>query len=152
MSLKHDDTSQLIESWVKRLNNKLPINISFISEPVTIAITNRIKTLEEIYGRSRVYQFLIRKGVYPVLLFTAISSALTYSAHRAYNRSTQLVIHLVGVLYPTYCCWKLVKSTNHVDDQQLKSWITYWMIFGSFQGKQRRILMLKNKDIQHFYC
>lgn len=134
MSIKHDDTSELIERWVKTINNKLPINISFLSEPITSAITDRIKTLETIYGRSRLYQFLIRKGVYPIVLFTTISSALTYSAHRAYSRSTQFVIHLVGVLYPTYCCWKLVKATNQHQDEQLQSWLTYWMIFGSFQG------------------
>jgi hypothetical protein len=133
MSLKHDDTSQLIERWVKTLNHKLPINISFLSEPLTLAITARIKTLENIYGRSRVYQFLIRKGVYPIIMFGTVSSALTYSAHRAYTRSTQLVIHLVGVLYPAYCCWQLVKA-KHDEPEELKSWLTYWMIFGSFQG------------------
>lgn len=135
MSIKHDDTSKLIESWVKTLSDKLPINISFISDPITLAITSRIKTIESIYGRSRVYQYLICKGVYPLVLFTTVSGALGYSAHRAYNKSTQMVIHLVGVVYPTYCCWQLVKSKRN-EEEELRSWLTYWMLFGCFQGKK----------------
>ncbi|KAI7907202.1 TB2/DP1, HVA22 family-domain-containing protein [Cokeromyces recurvatus] len=134
MSLKHDETSTLIEKYINSLNKKAPINISFITQPLTIAITSRIRSLEQIYGKLSIYRYLMKKGVYPFLLFTTLTGSIGYGLQRTYTRSTKLVLNLLGVLYPTYCCWRLVK--NQIGDQQiesLKAWLTYWMIFGFFQ-------------------
>jgi hypothetical protein len=136
MSLKRDETWKLIDTWITSVNNAAPINIAFLTEPVSKAITQRIHTLESVYQRFSVYRFLINKGVYPVIMFSSVSGALAYAGHRSYQKWTPLVLHLVGVVYPTYCCWRLVKAKQSVDqEEQLKSWLTYWMIFGSFQGK-----------------
>lgn len=134
MSLKQDNTSKIIEKCIAAIDANAPINISFITQPISKACVDRIKSLEKIYSQSKLYQFLIKKGVYPTLLFSAVSGSVGYGAYRTYHRSTKLVLNLLGVIYPTYCCWHLVKSQLHGQEEQLKSWLTYWMIFGSFQG------------------
>ncbi|KAF1803820.1 TB2/DP1, HVA22 family-domain-containing protein [Mucor lusitanicus] len=133
MSLKQDNTSKIIEKCIAAIDANAPINISFITQPISKACVDRIKSLEKIYSQSKLYQFLIKKGVYPTLLFSAVSGSVGYGAYRTYHRSTKLVLNLLGVIYPTYCCWHLVKSQLHGQEEQLKSWLTYWMIFGSFQ-------------------
>lgn len=134
MSLKQDKTSKIIERCIAAIDANAPINISFVTQPISKACVDRIKSLERIYSQSKLYQFLIRKGVYPTLLFSAVSGGVGFGAYRTYHRSTKLVLNLLGVVYPTYCCWHLVKSQLHGQEEQLKSWLTYWMIFGSFQG------------------
>ncbi|KAK4510743.1 V-type proton ATPase subunit G [Mucor velutinosus] len=133
MSLKQDKTSKIIEKCIATIDANAPINISFITQPISKACVDRIKSLEKIYSQSKIYQFLIRKGVYPTLLFSAVSGGVGYGAYRTYHRSTRLALNLLGVVYPTYCCWHLVKSQLHGQEEQLRSWLTYWMIFGSFQ-------------------
>lgn len=133
MSLKQDNTSKIIEKCIAVIDANAPINISFVTQPISKACVDRIKSLEKIYSQSKLYRFLIRKGVYPTLLFSAVSGSIGYGAYRTYNRSTKLVLNLLGVIYPTYRCWHLVKSQLHGQEEQLKSWLTYWMIFGSFQ-------------------
>lgn len=144
MSLKQDKTSKIIEQFITAIEANAPINISFITHPVSIAFVDRIKSLEEVYSQSRLYRFLIKKGVYPALLFSTVSSGVSYSVYRAYNRSTKLVLNLLGVVYPTYCCWHLVKSRQNEQEEQLKSWLTYWMIFGLFQGKKLQLAIYVN--------
>jgi len=134
MSLKQDKTSKIIEKCIAAVDANAPINISFITQPISKACVDRIKALEKIYSQSKLYQFLIKKGVYPTLLFSAVSGGVGYGVYRTYHRSTKLVLNLLGVVYPTYCCWHLVKSQSDEQEEQLKSWLTYWMIFGSFQG------------------
>ncbi|CAO0792564.1 unnamed protein product [Mucor circinelloides] len=133
MSLKQDKTSKIIEKCIAAVDANAPINISFITQPISKACVDRIKALEKIYSQSKLYQFLIKKGVYPTLLFSAVSGGVGYGVYRTYHRSTKLVLNLLGVVYPTYCCWHLVKSQSDEQEEQLKSWLTYWMIFGSFQ-------------------
>ncbi|KAL9547006.1 hypothetical protein MBANPS3_006379 [Mucor bainieri] len=134
MSLKQDKTSKVIEKCIAAIDANAPINISFITQPISKACVDRIKSLEKLYNQSKLYRFLISKGVYPTLLFSAVSGGVGYSAYRTYNRSTKFVLNMLGVVYPTYCCWHLVKSQLHgQQEEQLKSWLTYWMIFGSFQ-------------------
>jgi hypothetical protein len=140
MSIKRDETWQLIDTWIASVNRVSPINITFLTEPVNEAITQRIQSLESMYQRFSAYRFLINKGVYPIVLFSSVSGALAYAGHKSYQKWTPLVLHLMGVVYPTYCCWRLVKAkqlTNKEED--LKSWLTYWMMFGSFQGKNMLI-------------
>ncbi|KAI8075474.1 TB2/DP1, HVA22 family-domain-containing protein [Gilbertella persicaria] len=133
MSFKHDATSKLIEYWLASLNDMAPINISFLTEPVSKAVSSRVRSLEDVYSSFGIYRFLIRKGVYPTLLFTSASSGLGYGLVRAYNKQTKLALNLLGVLYPTYQCWKLIKSNRKDHNDQLESWLTYWLIYGSFQ-------------------
>ncbi|GAA5806816.1 hypothetical protein MFLAVUS_000164 [Mucor flavus] len=135
MSIKHDKTWQLVESLLKSLSDRSPINISFITHPIDTALVTRIKALEQIYTKSTIYSFLIKKGIYPIVLFTLVTSSIGYGVQRTYSRSTQLFIHLVGVLYPAWQSWQLIKNKKQDDTNELKSWLTYWMIFGSFQGK-----------------
>lgn len=136
MSFKQDKTSKIIEKFITAIDAKAPINISFITQPISKAFVDRIKSLEKVYSQSRLYQFLIKKGIYPTLLFSTVSGSVSYGAYLTYNRSTKLVLNLLGVVYPTYCCWHLVKSQLNGQEEQLKSWLTYWIIFGSFQGKR----------------
>ncbi|KAG2228406.1 hypothetical protein INT48_001414 [Thamnidium elegans] len=110
MSIKHDKTWQLLEALLKTLSDSSPINISFITHPIDTALVTRIKALEQIYTNS-----------------------IGYGVQRTYSRSTQLFIHLVGVLYPAWQSWQLIKNKKQDDTNELKSWLTYWMIFGSFQ-------------------
>lgn len=136
MSIKRDETWKLIDKWIASVNHASPINIAFLTEPVSEAITRRIRSLESAYQRYSVYRFLIDKGVYPVIMFSSVSGALAFAGRRSYQKWTPLVLHLVGVVYPTYCCWQLVKAKQlENQEEQLKSWLTYWMMFGSFQGK-----------------
>ncbi|KAI8644593.1 TB2/DP1, HVA22 family-domain-containing protein [Parasitella parasitica] len=133
MSFKHDKTSKVIEKCTAAIDASAPINISFITRPITSALVDHIKSLEEVYSRSRLYQFLVRKGVYPTFLFSAVSGGVGYGVYRTYYRKTKLTLNLLGVVYPAYCCWQLVKSQLNGQDEKLKSWLTYWIIFGSFQ-------------------
>lgn len=135
MSIKHEKTWQLVESLLKSLSDRSPINISFITHPIDTALVTRIKALEQIYTKSTIYSFLIKRGIYPIVLFTLVTSSIGYGVQRTYSRSTQLFIHLVGVLYPAWQSWQLIKNKKQDDTNELKSWLTYWMIFGSFQGK-----------------
>ncbi|KAI8081053.1 TB2/DP1, HVA22 family-domain-containing protein [Thamnidium elegans] len=133
MSIKHDKTWQLLEALLKTLSDSSPINISFITHPIDTALVTRIKALEQIYTKSTIYSFLIKRGIYPIVLFTLVTSSIGYGVQRTYSRSTQLFIHLVGVLYPAWQSWQLIKNKKQDDTNELKSWLTYWMIFGSFQ-------------------
>lgn len=146
MSLKHDATWTLIDTWIKSLEDASPINILFLTHPISTSITSRIKSLELLYTKSSLYRFLLKKGVYPLLLFTTVSGGIGYGLQRTYTRSTKLVLNLLGVLYPTWACWKLIKQRasekGEQEEEQLKSWLTYWMIFGSFQGR-----WLKEKEV-----
>jgi hypothetical protein len=136
MSLKHDSTFQLIDNWIKSIEDNSPINVSFLTQPISSSITCRVKTLETLYNKSAIYRFLLKKGVYPLILFSTVSGGIGYGLHKSYSRSTKLVLNLLGVLYPTYTCWQLIKEKGNAGNvEQLKSWLTYWMIFGLFQGK-----------------
>lgn len=122
-----------MEDWLESLNERAPINISYITRSINTMVVARIKTLEVIYSRSWVYRFLLKKGVYPFVLFSLLTTAIGYGAVRTYSRSTHLVLQLVGVLYPSWQCWQLIQE-KEMDGDQLKAWLTYWMMFGSFQG------------------
>ncbi|CEP07260.1 hypothetical protein [Parasitella parasitica] len=130
----HDKASKIVELCINAIDASAPINISFFTQPVSKAVVDRIKAMEDVYSQSRLYQFLLKKGVYPTLLFSIASGAVSYGAYHIYSRSTKLTLNLLGVVYPTYRCWHLVKSQlNNGQEEQLKSWLTYWVIFGSFQ-------------------
>lgn len=135
MSLKHDKTWKVMEDCLKSLGDTSPINISFITRSINTTIVARVKALEHIYTKSSIYSFLLKKGVYPFLLFSIVTSAIGYGAQRTYSRSTKLVLNLLGVIYPSWRCWQLIKVNKKDDNDELKAWLTYWMIFGSFQGK-----------------
>lgn len=132
MSLKRNSTHELLEILLKSIQDTSPINIQFITQPISDILSTRIQTLETWYGKSRLYGFLVRRGVYPIVLFTAVTGTLVYGIQRAYSRSTKLVLNLLGVIYPTWRCWRLLKQAE-TDTTELKSWLTYWLIFGSFQ-------------------
>lgn len=147
MSMKHDKTWQLLETLLTKLSTSSPINMSFLLRPIHSTCIRRIKALEELYSTFPVYNFFLsRLGIYPIILFTIVSCSLALTAQRAYARSTQLVIHLVAVLYPTFQTWQLIKNKNQDDIHRLKSWLTYWLLFGSFQGKYIHCYF-KSKDL-----
>lgn len=133
MSLKRNSTHELLEILLKSIQETSPINIQFITQPISDILTSRIQTLETLYGKSRLYKFLLQKGIYPIVLFTALTGSLIYGIQRAYSKSTRLVLNLLGVIYPTWRCWRLLKQVDS-NTNELKSWLTYWLIFGSFQG------------------
>lgn len=140
MSIKHDETYKVMENWLKSVGDSSPINISFVTGSINTTIVARIKALELIYTKSSIYSFLLKKGVYPCFLFSMVSTAIAYGAQRTYSRSTNLVLHLLGVLYPSWRCWQLIKSNDKKNNSdELKAWLTYWMIFGSFQGKNLQV-------------
>ncbi|KAI8982355.1 hypothetical protein BDF20DRAFT_912528 [Mycotypha africana] len=147
MSKRKNKTSEVIDKWTTAINNYSPINVTFLTHPINKALNERIRSLETLYEKSSVYRFLIRQGVHPLLLFITVSTSIGYGLQRSYQKSSKLVLQLVGVVYPTYCCWKLLKgnkaaigshcngsSITHTDkNEQLMSWLTYWVIFGAFQ-------------------
>ena len=136
MSLKRDATYKVVEHCLRLLQDKAPINIQFLTEPISSTVTARIKALEEVYGNSKIYRLLLKTGIYPIVLFTAVSGGLGYGLQKTYSRYTKLSLNLLGVVYPTWRCWRILKETS-TSEQELKSWLTYWLIFGSFQGKPR---------------
>ena len=144
-------TSSAIEQLLDSLNRQSPINLEFITRPFNKTFNSRIYSLETIYAKSRIFRFLVRKGVNPILLFVSLTAGMAGGLRRFYKQSTRLALNLLGVVYPAWQCWQLVKEQNddHQKQQQphdgvnrereYKSWLTYWMIYGTFQGKKNKI-------------
>jgi hypothetical protein len=134
------DAWKAVERWLHKVDRSSPINLKFITSPLNETITNRIRSLEAIYQRSKMYRFLVQKGVNPFFLFSSVTAGLSFGMFRAYTRSTRLSLTLLGVVYPTLECWKIIQDTNEDQQQlkELKGWLTYWLIFGSFRGETHR--------------
>ncbi|KAG1461258.1 hypothetical protein G6F56_005766 [Rhizopus delemar] len=108
--------SELVQSWFRSLEDKSPINLCLMTQPLSESIVGRLNTLEKLYGRFILYRFLNRK-IHPVLLLVVVSSGLTYLGARVYRQSTKLVLTLVGVIYPLCRSWKLIRQQDKEEDQ-----------------------------------
>ena len=128
----HEEASSIIDRWFRAIEDQSPINLCFMTRPISRSMLGRIETLEGIYNRNIIYRFLIRK-IHPVIVFLSLTTSLSYLATRLYRRSTRLVLTLVGVLYPIQRSWNLIRQREGTTEE-LNSWLTYWMIYGSFQG------------------
>ncbi|KAI9319470.1 TB2/DP1, HVA22 family-domain-containing protein [Dichotomocladium elegans] len=137
-------TSRAIQRLVHRVNCSLPINLDFITNPVAHASVSRVESLEQIYAKSRLVRFLVRKGVHPIVLFVGLSAGLVMGLRRFYRQSHYLALNLLGVVYPAWRCWQLVKEVDPSGDDEddrrgrrrhddYQSWLTYWMLYGSLQ-------------------
>ncbi|KAI8138587.1 TB2/DP1, HVA22 family-domain-containing protein [Fennellomyces sp. T-0311] len=127
-------TSTAIEHVLESVNRSSPINLEFVTRPFGKASITRIRSLETIYAKSRLFRFLVRKGVNPILLFVSLSAGIAGGLRRFYKQSTQLALTLLGVVYPAWKCWQLVKEQEGMgQEREYKSWLTYWMIYGTFQ-------------------
>ncbi|KAI8089558.1 TB2/DP1, HVA22 family-domain-containing protein [Halteromyces radiatus] len=131
-------TSFAIQRWIDKLNRQSPINIRMATLPICTASVKRIISIESFYARSRLFRFLLRKGLPPILLFLGTTTAFVWMLRRFYIRHQYLALHSLGVLYPAWKCWHLVKQldTHGQPIEQLKeckSWLTYWMLYGSLQ-------------------
>ncbi|KAI8992273.1 hypothetical protein BDB01DRAFT_847664 [Pilobolus umbonatus] len=133
----HEETSQIIEDFIHSIDQSAPINLSFITQPISKAITDRIRSIETLYDRFLPYRFLKEKGIHPVILFLSFSGTLSLGMRRIYSKHTHIVITSVGVFYPAQRCWKIIKDINETNQlhqlQEMKSWLTYWLLFGSIQ-------------------
>ncbi|KAG0190271.1 hypothetical protein DFQ28_002278 [Apophysomyces sp. BC1034] len=138
---RYHATSTTIQRWITQINRRSPINLEFFTDPLCKASAHRVRSVEDFYIRSRVFRFLIRKGVNPVLLFLSTSAGLILALRRLYTRSTYLTLNIVGVMYPAWRCWHLVKEfeqEDHADKtidtlRECKSWLTYWILYGCIQ-------------------
>ncbi|ORX50242.1 hypothetical protein DM01DRAFT_1384945 [Hesseltinella vesiculosa] len=131
-------TSLLIQQWLVTLNRRSPINLRLFTLPIGKATIQRLVALESLYGRSAILSFLLRRGVPPVPLFLGASATLAWLLKRLYTRHQYLSINAVGVLYPAWRCWHLVKQLDTQGPpleqiKECKSWLTYWMLYGSLQ-------------------
>lgn len=138
-------TSIALERILDAINRESPINLEFATVPFRRATVSRIRSLEMIYAKSRLFRFLVRKGVNPIILFVGLSAGLAATLRRFYQQSTYLALNLVGVAYPAWRCWYLVKEHTEKEHQsdnpnlqierirEYKSWLTYWMLYGSLQ-------------------
>ncbi|KAG1143163.1 hypothetical protein G6F37_010207 [Rhizopus arrhizus] len=126
------EASEIIDIWFRSLEDKSPINLCFLTQPLSRAIVGRIETLEKAYHRVIVYRFLIRNRIHPLVLFVVVTSGLGYLSARMYKRSTRLVLTLVGVVYPLCRSWKCIRQRVK-DEEEICKWLTYWMAFGCFQ-------------------
>ncbi|GAB5592318.1 hypothetical protein Unana1_07218 [Umbelopsis nana] len=124
-----------------KLERMAPINLMFLTRPINDMTVTRIKQLESFYSYSRFIRFLLRKGVHPIGLFTVSTAALALVVRRLYRRSTYLVINTLGVAYPAWRCLKLIRqaelqtkpSEQQQNIEEYKSWLTYWLLYGSLQ-------------------
>ncbi|KAI9491431.1 TB2/DP1, HVA22 family-domain-containing protein [Zychaea mexicana] len=147
-------TSSAIERFLESLNRQSPINLEFLTRPFGKASISRVHSLETIYAQSRLFRFLVRKGVNPILLFVSLTAGIAGGVRRFYKQSTRLALNLVGVVYPAWQCWRLVKEQQQQQEEEVeeqathgssssssaverereyKSWLTYWIIYGTFQ-------------------
>ncbi|KAL0088073.1 TB2/DP1, HVA22 family-domain-containing protein [Phycomyces blakesleeanus] len=139
-------TSTLLTRWVDTVNQQSPIHLALISLPITRPCVFRLRSLEDVYAKSALFRFLIRKGLPPVPLFLSTTAAAAWAMKRSYDHSRFLVVQIVGTLYPLWKCWQLVKQTDHQEPDTYKAWLTYWMIYGVFQ-------VLDHWSIQmHHHC
>lgn len=146
MSIKRDATHELIQKLLRSIQDKAPINVEYITEPTSTIITTRIQSLEYYYKKSSIYNYLLKLGVYPIVLFTLVTTSLTFGIKKTYTNNTKLVLNLLGVVYPAWCCWHILKDNSIKGEERLKSWLTYWMIFGSFQGKKNYMYSRVDSD------
>jgi hypothetical protein len=135
-------TSTAIENAIKRVEMMAPINLTFFTRPMNDMTVTRIKQLESLYACSRIIRFLLRKGVNPIGLFTVSTAALALAVRRLYRQSSYLIINTLGVAYPTWQCLKLIrqadiqtKTSKQMNADEYKSWLTYWLLYGSLQGE-----------------
>ncbi|KAI8059522.1 hypothetical protein BC940DRAFT_313625 [Gongronella butleri] len=133
-------TSLSVQRLLDTLNRRSPINLRLLTVPLGKAAVKRLLAVEAFYGRSTLFRFLLRRGVPPVPLFLAASASLAWLLKRFYTHQKPLALNALGVAYPAYRCWHLVKRLDthgHPMDQikEAKSWLAYWMLYGSLQGK-----------------
>ncbi|KAJ2957213.1 hypothetical protein NQZ79_g7027 [Umbelopsis isabellina] len=133
-------TSIAVENAIKRLETMAPINLTFFTRPMNDMTVTRIKQLESLYACSRITRFLLSKGVHPIGLFTVSTAALALAVRRLYRQSSYLIINTLGVAYPTWQCLKLIRQTEEqptssaqINSDEHKSWLTYWLLYGSLQ-------------------
>jgi hypothetical protein len=134
-------TSLAIERFTDKLNRRSPINLRLVTLPLCKASVNRIQSLEMFYTQSKLFRFLLRKGLPPIFLFLGTTTGLAWLLRRFYTQHRYLALNSLGVLYPAWRCWHLVKRLDTHGDpmeqlQECKSWLTYWLLYGSLQGKQ----------------
>ncbi|KAI9299571.1 hypothetical protein BJ944DRAFT_48034 [Cunninghamella echinulata] len=132
-------TSLGFQAWIEKLNKRSPINLRLFTVPFCKATVKRISSLESFYAQSSIIRFLLRKGFPPVLLFLSTTSGMVWFLKRFYLRNKYLAINCLGVLYPTWRCWQLVKRLDTHGEpmeqiKECKSWLAYWMVYGSLQG------------------
>jgi hypothetical protein len=135
-------TSTAVQNSIMKLERMSPINLMFLTRPINDMTVTRIRQLESVYACSRFVRFLLRKGVHPIGLFTVSTAALALVVRRLYRRSTYLVINTIGVAYPAWRCLKLIRqaelqskpSEQLQNIDECKSWLTYWLLYGSLQG------------------
>ncbi|KAI8584375.1 hypothetical protein K450DRAFT_219546 [Umbelopsis ramanniana AG] len=147
-------TSTAVHNTIMNLEKMAPINLMFITRPIDDMTVTRIKQLESFYACSRFTRFLLRKGVHPIGLFTVSTAALALVVRRLYRRSSYLMINTLGVAYPTWRCLKLIrqaeaKSPEEANIDELKSWLTYWLLYGSLQVLDNWGSLLK--DLMPYY-
>ncbi|KAG2183076.1 hypothetical protein INT44_006057, partial [Umbelopsis vinacea] len=147
-------TSTAVHNTIMNFEKMAPINLMFITRPIDDMTVARIKQLESFYACSRITRFLLRKGVHPIGLFTVSTAALALVVRRLYRRSSYLMINTLGVAYPTWRCLQLIrqaeaKSLDEANIGELKSWLTYWLLYGSLQVLDNWGLLLK--DLMPYY-
>jgi len=76
----------------------------------------QMNNLEKQTGVPKVYVVLALGVVYFLFIFL--------------NIGAPLLSNLVGFIYPAYESFKAIESTGTQDDTQ---WLTYWVVFASFQ-------------------
>lgn len=133
-------TSLAIERFTDKLNRRSPINLRLVTLPVCKASVNRIHSLELFYNQSKLFRFLLRRGLPPIFLFLGTTTGLAWLLRRFYTQHRYLALNSLGVLYPAWRCWHLVKRLDTHGEpmeqlQECKSWLTYWILYGSLQGK-----------------
>ncbi|ORZ16898.1 TB2/DP1, HVA22 family-domain-containing protein [Absidia repens] len=131
-------TSLAVERFTDKINRGSPINIRPVTLPICKASTKRIHSLESFYIQSRFFRFLLRKGLPPVLLFLGTTSSIAWLLRRFYSRHRYLALNSLGVLYPAWRCWHLVKKLDTLGEpldqlKECKTWLAYWLLYGSLQ-------------------
>ncbi|RCH93989.1 hypothetical protein CU097_014109, partial [Rhizopus azygosporus] len=71
----HEEASSIIDRWFHAIEDQSPINLCFMTRPISRSMLDRIETLERIYNRTIIYRFLIRK-IHPVIVFFSLTTSL----------------------------------------------------------------------------
>ncbi|CAO3587602.1 unnamed protein product [Absidia cylindrospora] len=73
-----------------------------------------------------------------MLLFLGTTSSIAWLLRRLYTRHRYLALNSLGVLYPAWRCWHLVKKLDTLGEpldqlKECKTWLAYWLLYGSLQ-------------------
>lgn len=152
---EHDDryhaTSLAIVNLLNSLNSASPINLEFLTSFFKKATISRIHSLETIYAKSRLVRLLVQKGVHPVFLFASLTVGMAAALQRFYRHSHYLALNLLGVAYPAWQSWRLVKTLPSAFSppiEEYQAWLTYWILYGSLQGEGRKRPLMPHRRLK----